>query len=772
MNPESKTLLSALDSLHGRAGFSSAGASPFFFPDLTVEGLGEIAFPLSAQQAAAFTKLAEAAPYGKGMETRHDESVRKCWQLDAKHFSFKSPAWRKFLNATLDQIRTDLGIVDKIAAKPYKLLLYGPGGHFKAHRDTEKIDAMFGTLIVALPSKHAGGQLHIRHGGEQTTVDFSVEKHARDFQYAAFFADCEHEVVPVISGHRFCAVFNLVLEEGDPALLNLTARDHASPLAALLTRIVRQQTPGTPTVILLQHQYTEANFSIRKLKGNDRQRAAALFAASESAGLSARFALATLYQMGELEDGYDYGSRYRRSSRSDDDADNGTMGEIYEESFELDHWRDGNDRKLAMGGFPISMEEAITAEDFSKIDPDEKAGEGYTGNAGCTMEYWYRRAAIVLWPQGCDEEILCARNLRDACESLLALSTGKKTGGGTPFDKLARAAITVLSTSEDPRHHGYGNIDKDAQLPVSLVPLALARAKRSDLLDKLVASLPASRLATCPQVVWQELFAAFEPDQFSSVIKEWLPQSENFRDALFALLAALLQRRGKDPWVARIAAALARLKPKEISKWKNAESRDPVPHGDLAQSRILFHASRELEKKNDIAAALGFLKSDASLAAVRTLIGPLFTETRKSSLKRPAEGAVAKELLAFAIKILTEETARPLLPYPDWRRPCPPPPKETYPHFRGHRDGQSSVLDEITAFMADPAARELAIRRREDERTKAETYIRHHFLDLDCKTIRQGTPHTLLCTKNDRSHQHALEWRQKDEAMLRKLKDL
>ena len=37
------------------------------------------------------------------------------------------------------------------------------------------------------------------------------------------------------------------------------------------------------------------------------------------------------------------------------------------------------------------------------------------------------------------------------------------------------------------------------------------------------------------------------------------------------------------------------------------------------------------------------------------------------------------------------------------------------------------------------------------------------------KTIRKGTPRTLLCTKNDRSHQHAPEWRRKDEEMLRKL---
>jgi hypothetical protein len=375
MNAAAKALLSELDRLQVRAGFSSVGSSPFFFPGLTVESIGEIAFPLTSQQARAVIRLAEVAPYGKGTKTKRDESVRKCWQLDARHFSFKSKAWSQYLKATLAKISADLGITGKISAKPYKLLLYGPGGHFKAHRDTEKLDAMFGTLIVALPSRHEGGQLHIRHGGEQVTVDFSAEEHRHDFQHAAFFADCEHEVVPVKSGHRFCVVFNLVLEQGDPAALNVTPEDHAGPLAALLRKVAQGQGGGTPTVILLQHQYTEANFSLRKLKGRDRQRAAALFAASKNAGLTARLALATLYQMGELESEYD--GWYDDSEY--EDPDDGAMGEVYEESLELDHWRDTADRKVTMASFPVSLDEVITAEDFSKIDPDEKAGDDYLG---------------------------------------------------------------------------------------------------------------------------------------------------------------------------------------------------------------------------------------------------------------------------------------------------------------------------------------------------------------------------------------------------------
>ena len=102
------------------------------------------------------------------------------------------------------------------------------------------------------------------------------------------------------------------------------------------------------------------------------------------------------------------------------------MGEVYEESFQLDHWRDSRDRKLAMGSFPVSLDEVITAEDFSQVDPDEKAGEGYTGNAGCTMEYWYRRAAVVMWPAGRDERSLVYVRL-DLSAALLALGEHERS---------------------------------------------------------------------------------------------------------------------------------------------------------------------------------------------------------------------------------------------------------------------------------------------------------------------------------------------------------
>jgi hypothetical protein len=169
-----------------------------------------------------------------------------------------------------------------------------------------------------------------------------------------------------------------------------------------------------------------------------------------------------------------------------------------------------------------------------------------------------------------------------------------------------------------------------------------------------------------------------------------------------------------------------------------------------------------LTDRNDIAAAVGLLKSDSSLFAVRKLIAPLFT------VKESGISEVARELLAFCKDTLAAEIARPIVQYPDWRRPCPPPEEGRGSTYYGNRSN-NEILRELADFMADPDARELPIRRRQDERTEAEEFIKRHFLDLDYQTIEKSRPYTLHCTKNDRSHQHALEWRREDEEMLGRL---
>lgn len=52
----------------------------------------------------------------------------------------------------------------------------------------------------------------IRHGGQSTTFDWAGP--AKDIQWAAFYNDCEHEVLEVTSGHRITLTYNLNVRRG------------------------------------------------------------------------------------------------------------------------------------------------------------------------------------------------------------------------------------------------------------------------------------------------------------------------------------------------------------------------------------------------------------------------------------------------------------------------------------------------------------------------------------------------------------------------------
>lgn len=74
--------------------------------------------------------------------------------------------------------------------------------------DTPRGATQFGSLVVCLPYPHQGGQLRMAHQGQETICDWSAKK-GEAIKWAAFYSDCEHEVLEVISGHRITLTYNL-----------------------------------------------------------------------------------------------------------------------------------------------------------------------------------------------------------------------------------------------------------------------------------------------------------------------------------------------------------------------------------------------------------------------------------------------------------------------------------------------------------------------------------------------------------------------------------
>jgi hypothetical protein len=100
----------------------------------------------------------EVSPFGHGGKTVVDETVRKALQIKAERITNVEE---------LDlQAQGIIGKIKDIALCKHigvcdldKLNVYGPDGFFETHKDTPRDKDCFGTLMVCLPCRFAGGYL-------------------------------------------------------------------------------------------------------------------------------------------------------------------------------------------------------------------------------------------------------------------------------------------------------------------------------------------------------------------------------------------------------------------------------------------------------------------------------------------------------------------------------------------------------------------------------------------------------------------------------------
>lgn len=55
--------------------------------------------------------------------------------------------------------------------------------------------------------------LTFRGAGQKNTYDFAKDD-VYALHYAAFFADCEHEIMPIQTGYRLALIYNLIAKVG------------------------------------------------------------------------------------------------------------------------------------------------------------------------------------------------------------------------------------------------------------------------------------------------------------------------------------------------------------------------------------------------------------------------------------------------------------------------------------------------------------------------------------------------------------------------------
>ena len=365
---------------------------------------------------------------------------------------------------------------------------------------TEKAPGMFATLVIALPSEHTGGDVIVQLRDEEQTLrtqglcDF-------DYSYLAWYADVNHSVSKVESGHRLVLTYNLIRQASNSSQMASVLDDHKQNLNKVLALWSKQDREMEShadyvykdMVYILEHEYSEANICLDHLKGKDQLRTRYLLEACRDQGFCLFFAHFEYSQSGSIDEDED-----------DPGWANHLNGANYHEFIDeieskwqlLTVFQPGGE-KIARG-IVLEEEEILENTDFTAVEPDDEECDGWTGNEGCTATHFYHRTCAVILPKTRRLDFLSRVEkihvqeyirtlLRETQDEILSVASRKE------LEKFCETVIDSKKMPQKPRSryveepYSFGGRGEASRVPdkeLAIIGKATLRLDRPDLLEK------------------------------------------------------------------------------------------------------------------------------------------------------------------------------------------------------------------------------------------------------------------------------------------------
>jgi hypothetical protein len=156
--------------------------------------------------------------------------------------------------------------------------------------------------------------------------------------------------------------------------------------------------PAQPLVFALEHHYTQRGLSLDLLKGADRQLSQLVVPAADNANCLVHLAQISRHLCQFADDGSfgdDYRGGYYRGYRPR--RHEIEIGETYEDDLKGAEWTDIHGKEEAWGEIALDPSAIVSSIPIDDWKPTAEEFEGYTGNAGNTLDRRYHRSAVVLW---------------------------------------------------------------------------------------------------------------------------------------------------------------------------------------------------------------------------------------------------------------------------------------------------------------------------------------------------------------------------------------
>ncbi|KAL0067985.1 hypothetical protein AAF712_004888 [Marasmius tenuissimus] len=219
---------------------------------------------------STFNKWLEHAPVSgfgdnKAFETKVDPAVRNAREIPKDGFEVKPK-----LLEDVAKIWADNFLPSEVRVEPYKIHIYGKGGHFKSHRDTPE-SSLVGTFLLGIGDYTAGGKYErsFKEGSDEEIDEGNfciggIRRTAKRGQWVAFHPDVPHSVERLESGNRAVIAFKIFSLDYDGAKTGASGR---FPAVVERAKTALEDIKGSFGIVL-QHQYPMGTDS-RNLVGSD-----------------------------------------------------------------------------------------------------------------------------------------------------------------------------------------------------------------------------------------------------------------------------------------------------------------------------------------------------------------------------------------------------------------------------------------------------------------------------------------------------------------------
>lgn len=743
-------LTQLLDSVERPGDFCTHGRMFLPMPTIEVADLGLLSFPVPASQVRALIDVAERAPYGKGTQTVVDTSVRDCWQLDASRLRVGGHAWPETFATILDAVATGIGCpANALDARLYKLLVYPTGGFFSPHRDTEKVDGMVATLTVSLPTDGEGGEIVVRHGGQEAMIDMHAVEPS-EMAFAAFYADCTHETQPVRTGHRLSLVYNLCVLPGDSATPR-QAPDHAAEVEAVADSLNEWRRNGDQDklVWLLEHDYSAAGLSFDTLKNADNAVGRVLAAAAKRAGCAVHAAIVHVQEQGEAT--YAGGGYVESWHWRERDVADMEIGELYSSRHWLDGWIGPRGGRPHVEEIPLLPDELLPAGALDDAEPDERRVHEASGNEGVSLERVYRRAAIVVWPEAKTLAVIASAGIEGAVEWVAS----QRSADAASADRVRKLAAGLVGLW---RHDRRDREEDAARTRMAMLDLAMELGDTA-LIHRFLREVALvhysghenASLSAAVQAIDQDAAATFLPDfvdaHFARLPDQTLALLRTLHECPAGLAESALQMS-----VQNAVGTLPGMWEREVqAAWSPLGRYEAIGFSGIRDLFVLAWRSGDSDAATTAASLVS--SNPKRVSPDRTIPAVLDVLRHETGL---AETAAYANLWRHATGFLLARSATAPEAPTDW----------TITH---DVDCSCHLCTELVAFCADPVARTHRFPVRSELRGHLHSTIDRHRLDMFHETERRGRPYTLVCTKNRASHERRLAEYADDVAAMRSL---